>query len=138
MTRASFFSVTASAWLLAGCQALAPMVGAGVGAAVNKDGQREIAEEKKREEAEITKTFTQPLQRTRSAAITALKRMAIELVPSSPGDAQRIVGKAKEHTVVIELTAVTQKTTRMKVNVGEGDKATAEEIVEQTQRALTR
>jgi hypothetical protein len=138
MTAASFFAVTASVLLLAGCEALAPMFGAGVGAAFNKDGQKDLAEDKKKEEAQVVKTFTQPLQRTKSAAIHALKRMAIEVDPGSAGDGQRIVGKTKEHVVEIELAAVTQKATRMKVKVGEGDKATAEEIVEQTQLALTR
>jgi hypothetical protein len=138
MTVASFFAIATSAFLLAGCQALAPMLGAGVGAAVNKDNQKELAEEKKREEAEIAKTFTQPLQRTKSAAITALKRMAVEVTPSPSDHGQSIVGKAKQGAVEIELTAVTEKATRMKVKVGEGDKATAQEIIDQTQRALAR
>lgn len=138
MTAASFFAVTASALLLAGCEALAPMLGAGVGAAMNKDGQKDLNEEKKKQEAQIVRTFTQPLPRTKSAAMTALKRMAIEVEPAPAGDGQRIVGRAKEHAVEIELAAVTEKATRMKVKVGEGDRATAEEIVQQTQRALTR
>ena len=76
---------------------------------------------------------TQPLQRTKSAVLSALKRMGIEVTEREGG---RIVGTTKEHNVEVQLTTVTEKTTRVTVNMADGDKATGEEIVEQTKRAL--
>jgi len=117
--------VVASGVCLAGCEALGGILGAGVGTAV-----------KKGQEGSVSETFTQTLPRTKSAVLAALKRMQIE-VTSSEGE--HIKGKAKEDPVEVKLDAVTDKTTRMTVKVGEGlkkDRATAEEIVEQTKRAL--
>jgi hypothetical protein len=110
---------------LVGCEIVGPLVGAGVGTAVKKD-----------QDSEVSETFTQPLVRTKAALMTALKRMGIE-VTSSEGD--HITGKTKEHPVEIKLTRITQSATKVTVKIGEGlkkDRATAEEIVDQTKRAL--
>jgi hypothetical protein len=127
-------AATAAAALIAGCQAIGPLFGAGVGAAVNKEERDELREEQKKQATEVAETFTQPLARTKSAALTALKRMSIPVTSAKGG---LIVGKTKEHQVEIQLTPVTEKATRMSVKVGEGDKATAQEIVKQTQRTLS-
>ena len=101
------------------------MLGAGVGAAIKKD-----------EEGEVTESFTQPLARTKTGVLAALKRMQIEVTSN---EAERIKGKTKDEPVDVKLERVTDKTTKMTVKVGEGlkkDRATAQEIVDQTKRAL--
>jgi hypothetical protein len=117
--------VLASCVFIAGCEVLGGVVGAGVGAAVKKD-----------QDSEVSETFTHPLPRTKSAVLAALKRMRIE-VASSEGE--RIKGKTKDDPVDVKLEAVTEKTTRMTVKIGEGfkkDRATAQEIVDQTKKSL--
>jgi hypothetical protein len=118
-------AVAASIFFLSGCEALGGLIGAGVGAAIKKE-----------QEGEVSETFTQPLSRTRSALLTALKRMQID-VTSTEGE--RIKARTKEEPVDVKLEQVTEKTTRMTVKIGEGlkkDRATAQEIVDQTKRAL--
>ena len=88
------------------------MVGAGVGAAIKKD-----------QDGEVSETFTQPLSRTRSGVLSALKRMQIEVTSA---EAERIKGKTKDEPVDVKLERVTMKK----------DRATAQEIVDQTKRAL--
>jgi hypothetical protein len=82
----------------------------------------------------------QSLQRTKSALLVGLKRMAIEVDSISPTEkGEKIKGKTNEHSVDIELTPVTDKATRMIVKVGRGmkaDRATAQAVVQQTERAL--
>jgi hypothetical protein len=109
---------------LGGCEAIGGLVGAGVGAAIQKD-----------QEGEVSETFTQPLSRTRTAVLSALKRMQIEVTSED----ERIKGKTKQEPVDVKLERVTDKTTRMTVKIGETlkkDRATAQEIVDQTKRAL--
>jgi hypothetical protein len=65
----------------------------------------------------VSETFTQPLQRTKSAVLAALKRMRIEV---SSSDGQRIDGKTKEHPVEVRLTRVTEKATKVTVKIEEG------------------
>jgi hypothetical protein len=125
----TFFATVVSALLLTACGALPGLLGAGVGTAIKQEKENESAE-----------TFTYSLQRTKSALLVGLKRMAIEVTSVSPTEkGEKITGKTKEHSVDIELTPVTDKATRMIVKVGRGlkaDRATAEEVVQQTQRAL--
>jgi hypothetical protein len=104
------------------------LLGTGVGSAIQD------------KESKADETFTYPLQRTKAALLVALKRMAIEVTSTSPIEkGEKIVGKTKEHSVEIQLTPVTDKATKMSVKVGgrlTPDKATAEEVVKQTHRAL--
>ncbi len=121
------FSVIAlaSSVFLAGCEAVGGLLGAGVGAAIKKD-----------QDSEVSETFTHDLPRVRSAVLAALKRMRIEITSTA---GERIKGKAKEDPVDVKLEAVTAKTTRMTVKIGEGlnkDRPTAQEIVDQTKRSL--
>ena len=118
-------AAAASIVFLAGCEAVGGLLGAGVGAAIKKD-----------QEGEVSETFTQPLPRTRTAVLSALKRMQIEVTSA---EAERIKGKTKDEPVDVKLERVTDKTTRMTVKIGEAlkkDRATAQEIVDQTKRAL--
>src|SRR5688572_14466951 len=115
----------ASCVFLAGCEAVGGLLGAGVGAAIKKD-----------QDAEVSETFTHSLARTKSALLAALKRMRIEVTSS---DGERIKARTNDDPVDVKLEAVTEKTTRMTVKIGEGlkkDRATAEEIVVQTKRAV--
>ena len=117
--------LTSASLVLCGCETIGSLVGVGVGAAVKKD-----------QESEVSESFTAPMPRTKAAVLAALKRMQIEITSS---EGERIAGKTKEHPVEIKLNAVTDKTTKMTVKIGEGlkkDRATAEEVVEQTRRAL--
>ncbi len=110
---------------LTGCEAVGGLLGAGVGAAIKKD-----------QEGEVSETFTHTVPRTKSAALTALKRMRVEVTSS---EENRIKAKTKEDPVDIKLESVTEKSTRMTVKIGEGlkkDRPTAEEIIDQTKRAL--
>jgi hypothetical protein len=117
--------VVASGVSLAGCEALGGLVGAGVGAVIKKDQENEVSE-----------TFTHTLPQTKSAVLAALKRMRMEVTSSED---ERVRGKAKDDPVNVKLEAITPKTTKITVKIGEGlnkDRATAEEIVEQTKRTL--
>lgn len=110
---------------LAGCEVLGGLAGAGAGAAI-----------KQSQEGEATETFTQPLSRTRAAVLAALKRMQIEVRAT---EGERIAGYTQKQPVDVRLEPVTEKTTRMTVRIGEGlkrDRATAQEIVDQTKRVL--
>ena len=130
MKTISLCSILAFSVMAAGCETLAvPVIGAGVNKAVKEE-----------KESEVSDTFTQPLQKTRGAVLVALKRMGMEVTSTSDIEkGQKIAAKAKDQPVEVQLTSVTQKSTKMSVKVGETmkrDKATAEELVQQTQRVL--
>ena len=133
MKVAAFIAALASL-SAAGCGVVGSLAGAGASAAV-----REEQQERRHEKAsEVAETFAQPLQRTRSAALAALKRMAIEVRESSSSDKDaHITGTMRDQPVEIHLTALTEKATRMNVKVGDGDKATAQKIVEQARSAIS-
>lgn len=87
------------------------------------------------------KTFTVPEEGLRAASLKTLKRMDIEVKDNQPTDAGRkIVAQAGDREVEIELDRLTARTSRMRVNVKQGwffkDRATATEIIVQTERTL--
>lgn len=87
------------------------------------------------------RTFTAPLQDIRRATLAAFKRMAITLHNDDMMDTGRhVVGQAGDRTVDIELERLTARTTRMRVTAKQGwffrDRATASEIIAQTERSL--
>ena len=87
------------------------------------------------------RTFTAPLQDIRRATLAAFKRMAITLQNDDMMDTGRhVVGQAGDRTVDIELERLTARTTRMRVTAKQGwffrDRATASEIIAQTERSL--
>ena len=87
------------------------------------------------------RTFTAPLQDIRRATLAAFKRMAITLQNDDMMDTGRhVVGQAGDRTVDIELERLTARTTRMRVTAKQGwffrDRATAGEIIAQTERSL--
>ena len=118
---------------LGGCAAVGVTmlgVGAGLGAAHHLGGIS-------------YKTFTEPLPDVKRATIAALRRMAIEVsAVERMENGERIVAKAADRDIEIELESLSPQTTRMRsVARQDGgllvDSATAVEIIIQTEKALT-
>jgi hypothetical protein len=118
--------------LCAGCEALA-LTAVGVGGGVTASHQMGGL---------AYRTFTEPLPRVRSAVTAALKRMAIK-----PGGTEkiemgeRILARAGDRSIEVELEALTPNTTRIRAVVRRDggvvvDSATAVEIINQTERSF--
>src|SRR5574337_2039522 len=87
------------------------------------------------------KTFTASEDQLRAATLKTLKRMDIGVKENQPTDSGRnIVAQAGDRAIEIELDRLTARTTRMRVNAKQGvffkDRATAAEIIIQTERTL--
>ena len=87
------------------------------------------------------KTSNYPLDYVHLALSQALERMDIEVTEDSETDSGReIVAKANDLNIDIELESITFNTTRITVDVSKAailkDRATAVEIIHQTQRIL--
>ena len=90
----------------------------------------------------VYKTFTVPIDTVAKATVVTLERMDIELVDTNPTDeGQVMTAKAGDRNIEIELDRLTSKTTRMRVVAKKNwlirDRATATEIILQTDRTLT-
>lgn len=116
---------------LAGCQNLALSVaGAGASAALGASLNG------------ITyRTFTAPLPLVKKASIAALEIMGITLDSFGRFDEGEIIfARTQGRTVEIELEAISQRATRLRVATRDGgffyDSATANEIIAQTEKAL--
>lgn len=89
------------------------------------------------------RTFTEPLPRVRSAVNLALKRMAIKPSGTEKIDmGERILAKAGDRNIEVELEALTPNTTRIRAVVRRDggiivDSATAVEIINQTERSFS-
>jgi hypothetical protein len=90
----------------------------------------------------VYRTFTAPLPRVRSAAIVALKRMGIKPDGSEKIEyGERLLAKAGDRNIEIELEALTPNTTRMRVVAKKDggmivDSSTALEIITQTEKSI--
>ncbi len=90
------------------------------------------------------KTFSYPMKKVEGATHTALKKMAINEVKreANDDDTVRIIASTKKLNIYIDLEQITPATTKISVNAKRNtllkDKATATEIIEQTERALDR
>lgn len=90
------------------------------------------------------RTFTEPLPRVRSAVLDGLKRMAIKPQATEKIEmGERIVARAGDRVIEVELEALTPNTTRIRaVARKEGgilvDSATAIEIINQTERSFAK
>lgn len=87
------------------------------------------------------KTFTSPEERLRAATLRTLKRMDMAVEEDeSTESGRRITAVAGDRTVHIEVDRLTRATSRLRVNVKQGwffrDRATATEIIVQTERTL--
>ena len=87
------------------------------------------------------KTFTAPLPQVETATRTALDRMGIKVEATSKIDqGKAIKAVSNDRDIEIELEMVSNKTTRIRTVAKQGiffkDRATATEIIIQTERAL--
>ncbi|MEK7700397.1 MAG: DUF3568 family protein [candidate division NC10 bacterium] len=87
------------------------------------------------------RTFTAPLDEMRRATLATFRRMDIALQSDdSTAEGRSIIGQAADRTIDIELESLTSRTTRMRVTAKQGwffrDRATAGEIIAQTERSL--
>ncbi len=128
-----FGSTVAMAVLLAGCDPIsltALSMGAGVGVTHTMSGI-------------IYKTFAAPLKKVERGSITAMRNMAIQVEKRQTNtEGERVItASAKDREIEVLLEPLTSRTTRMRVIANNGvfkDRATATEIVEQTERVLSR
>ena len=87
------------------------------------------------------KTFTAPLPQVENATRTALDRMGIKIEATSKIDqGKAIKALSNDRDIEIELEMVSSKTTRIRTVAKQGfffkDRATATEIIIQTEKAL--
>ncbi len=87
------------------------------------------------------KTFTAPIETLRLAALRTLKRMDFTVTEEERRDnGWRIVAKAPDRDIDIELETITRRATRMRVVVEQSnlfkDSATGSEIITQTVATL--
>ncbi len=87
------------------------------------------------------RTFTASAEEMRRATLATFKRMDIALQSDDgTADGRHIVGQASDRTIDIELESLTSRTTRMRVTAKQGwfwrDRATAGEVIAQTERSL--
>jgi len=123
--------VLAGCLVLAACQPLAlSMAGAGASAAVGASMS-----------GISYRTFTAPLPVVKKASMAALENMGIQFESFGSFDAGEIIfARSTARIVEVELEALSQRATRMRVSTRDGgffyDGATANEIVVQTQKIL--
>jgi len=117
---------------LSGCAAVATglvSVGAGLGISHHISGTN-------------YRTFTEPLLRVKNAALTALKRMAINVESTEKTKSGEVLkASVGDRRIEVEIEALTPNATRMRsVAIYRGglvlDAATGLEIVAQTEKAL--
>ena len=86
------------------------------------------------------RTFSAPLPQVRSAVMRAFKHMDIAVGSTEKiENGERLVARASDREIEVELEALTPRTTRMRSTAKSGfmrDAATATEIVLQTERLL--
>jgi hypothetical protein len=86
------------------------------------------------------RTFSVPLPQVRSAVMTALRHMDIRVASKEPMEnGERLLARASDRDIEVELEAITPKATRMRSTARSGlirDAATATEIILQTERLL--
>jgi len=90
----------------------------------------------------VYKTFASPTSEVRVATLEALKRMAMPITVDEKSDTGwKLTATANKRTIEIELQALTEQTTRMRVVANAGaiffkDASTATEIINQTAQAV--
>ncbi len=92
-------------------------------------------------DSKAQKTFTAPADQVKASLLLALRDMAFPIESEQKvDDGEWIVAVANGREVQVELEAVTPKATKLRVVVRQGwfwkDRATAEEIIEQTARGV--
>jgi uncharacterized protein DUF3568 len=89
------------------------------------------------------RTFTAPLPQVERATLMALNEMGMEVQPpEKTNEGKAIKAKGADRQIEIELEAVSSKTTRIRTVAKDGiffkDRATATEIIMQTERILSK
>jgi Protein of unknown function (DUF3568) len=89
-----------------------------------------------------TRTFTAGTPQVRSASLAALNRMGISVTAiDQQGGVEVIRAKSADRQIEVELESMNKATTQMRASAKHNffvyDAATAKEIVEQTERAMT-
>lgn len=88
----------------------------------------------------VYKTFTAPQAHVKRATLGALSRMQVKVVQSKrEGSTERILARAGDRDIEVELEALTPNTTRMLVTAKKDggilrDGATATEVILQTEK----
>lgn len=88
------------------------------------------------------RTFSAPVDQMQRATLTTFKRMDIAVSSNEMKDdgCREIVGAAGDRMIYVELEKLTARTTRMRITAKHGwvwrDRATAGEIIAQTERTL--
>jgi len=124
------FAVITSVFCLSGCDPLSlTMLGVGTASGIQYTLNG------------ITyKTFTMPLPRVRTAAISGLRNMGIRVASREKTNGGELIkAHASDREIEVELDAITPQTTRMRTSVRSGllsDSATGIEIINQTEKSL--
>lgn len=88
------------------------------------------------------RTFSAPVDQMRRATLTTFKRMDIDVQSEDAMEdgCRELVGVAGDRIIYVELEKLTTRTTRMRITAKYGwvwrDRATASEIIVQTERTL--
>lgn len=91
----------------------------------------------------IYKTFTAPMRAVEEGSVAAMRDMGVKVVSRSTNpDGERVISAtARNREIEVLLEPISPHTTRMRVIASNGilkDGATAQEIVSQTERVLSR
>ena len=91
----------------------------------------------------IYKTFTAPMKTVENGSVVAMRDMGVKVVSRSTNEVgERVINAtAKDREIEVLLEPLTPRTTRMRVIASNGllkDGATAQEIMLQTERVLSR
>lgn len=134
----SFFFLTALFPIpfLGGCAALAlTLVQVGAGIATGQAVSYTL-------EGTAYRTFTAPLPQLRRATLTALNRMGIKVDAKEETElGELFIASGDDREIEVELEALSPMSTRMRTVAKQGiffkDRATAEEIISQTENVLS-
>jgi Protein of unknown function (DUF3568) len=128
--------IVVGALSLQGCAAIGlTLIGSGVGIGAGAGTGHAL-------DSIVYKTFTVPMDTLSKATVVTLNRMDIELVDTEATEEGQIIkATAADRKIEIEFDRLTPKTTRMRVVAKRNwlirDRATATEIILQTDRTLT-
>lgn len=91
----------------------------------------------------IYKTFTAPMKTVEDGSVVAMRDMGVKVVSrTTNNDGERVINAtAKDREIEVLLEPLTPRTTRMRVIASNGllkDSATAQEIMLQTERVLSK
>ena len=136
MRYARIFGILLVAFGLQGCAALGlGLATAGAGAGISAGYEHTV-------NGIVYKTFAAPKEEVRLATLEALKRMGMPVTVDKPSDGGwTLSATASKRSIDIDLQALTEQTTRMRVVANDGaiffkDASTATEIINQTAQAV--